>query len=157
MIVDMQVGVINKFNKHLIDRINKLIYENKFDEIIYTKFINKDFSAFEKFLNWKGVKTEDKTAFSVEYKKKSLIFEKTSYGLTEEQLRILKNKNIDEIYLCGTDLDACILAIAYQLFDCNIRPLFLIEDCGSGSGNKKFYKQLEGLLVRNFGTESIRK
>lgn len=157
LIIDMQIGFMNKYNQHLVDGINKLIYKKEYDNLIYTKFTNKKASPFVRFLNWNDVKTRDKTAFSVAYLKGSLIFDKSSYGLTNEQIQILKDKKIEQVYLCGTDIDACVLAIAYQLFDNNIRPIFLMEYCGSGSGNKKLNKELKPLLERNFGIESIRK
>ena len=59
IIVDMQKGFINENNIHLIDKINKYLIENKFDNIIYTKCINKEGSSFDKILNWKEMLTKD--------------------------------------------------------------------------------------------------
>lgn len=98
------------------------------------------------------------TSFAVIQQKGAVIFEKSTYGLNQEQIEMLKNKDkYKKIYLCGTDLDACVLAIAYQLFDNGIKPLIILDCCGSSSSNKEIVKNTQDIFIRNFGKDCIVK
>ena len=68
----------------------------------------------------------------------------------------MKNLNIKEIEICGTDIDACCLAIAFNLFDNNIKPIILSNLCASSSNNKDLYENTIEIMKRQFGQESIR-
>lgn len=64
----------------------------------------------------------------------------------------------DEVYLCGTDYDACVLAIAFQLFDHGIQPHIVSSCVGSHSENPSISKEdFEKLCLKNFGKNSVVK
>ena len=71
----------------------------------------------------------------------SQIITKNCYGLSSEDILKIKNAHINEIEICGTDIDACCLAIAFNLFDNNIKPIILSNLCASSSSNKEIYKR----------------
>ncbi|MGN1213032.1 MAG: isochorismatase family protein [Christensenellales bacterium] len=58
--------------------------------------------------------------------------------------------------ICGTDIDACCLAIAFNLFDNNIRPIILSDLCASSTGNKDIHSSALKIMERQFGSENIK-
>lgn len=155
MIVDMQKGLMNKNNQHLINKINAYLKEESFDKVIYTRFYNYDESQYENILDYKKMMTEEEIEFSVDSVENSIIFPKCSYGLPPEQLMWLREKNVKEVILCGTDIDCCILAIAFNLFDWGIKPVFKWDLCGSSNKNQDIKESIKPLLERNFGRDCI--
>lgn len=155
IIVDMQKGFMNENNIYLIDKINKYLRENKFDNVIYTKCINKKGSSFEKFLNWKAVSSKEEQEICVNKLDNGIVFEKYGYGLSNEHIQKLKDLNITEIEICGTDSDACVLAISYQLFDNEIKPILLKNLCATSSLNCEINNFAFTIMARSFGKENI--
>lgn len=155
MVVDMQNGQIKENNKHLIKKINSLLKKEKFDKVIFTRFYNHEESPFVTFLNYRKMLTDDEMEICVEMSDDSWIFPKVSYGLAPQQLQFLKEKNFDEVVLCGTDVDSCVLAIAYNLFDYGIRPYFKWDCLASKSQDKTIKSKVKKIISRNFGEDSI--
>lgn len=95
----------------------------------------------------------------------AIVIEKTSYmlpskivvqnGIYLKDQTFHLNKN-DRIFLCGTDKNICVLAIALQLFDAGIHVKFILNAISSSyvinsmdlCNLKKFYKF-------NFGEGSL--
>ena len=164
MIIDMQKGFITDNNKHIVDVINNIVKSNKFDKIIATKFINKENSPFIKFLNWEGMLEPEEQKIIVDLPKDTVIIEKTSYMLPSYIVashklylegEIIHLKDDDNVFICGTDQDACILGIAYQLFDSGIRVKFIKNAISSASKNSVDLEILKNIYKRNFGKDSI--
>lgn len=155
MVVDMQNGQIDENNKHLIKKINNLLKKEKFDKVIFTRFYNHEESPFVTFLNYREMLTDDEIEICVEMSDDSWIFPKVSYGLAPQQLNYLKEKNFDEVVLCGTDVDACVLAIAYNLFDYGIRPYFKWNCLASKGEDKTIKNKIKSIIKKNFGEDSI--
>ncbi len=156
IVVDMQKGFMNENNKHLINGINSYIKENQFDNIIFTKCINNDSSPYVKILNWHDMKDEVEQEIILDVPKNSEIIVKNCYGISHKDIEILKQKGISEIEICGTDIDACCLAIAFNLFDNNIKPIFLKDLCASSSENKNIQNYAFEIIKRQFGKECIK-
>lgn len=157
MVVDMQRGQIKENNKYLVNRINKLVKNEKFDKVIYTRFYNHEESPFVNFLGYDKMIDEKEVDICVDMADDCWIFPKISYGLAPQQLNYLKEKGVDEVILCGTDIDSCILAIAFNLFDYGIRPYFKWSCCGSKNKNKRIKNSIKNIIERNFGVDSIIK
>lgn len=152
LIIDMQKGFINKNNEILINNIKNLLKNYKFDKIIATKFVNKENSQFEKFLNWKEMKSEEQINFALSFPSCTEVIEKCSYSLPIDSLKDFSKE--DEVFLCGTDYDACILAIGYQLFDREVSVKF-IKNAISSSSSKNRNEILDEIVIRNFGKDSL--
>ena len=156
IVVDMQKGFMNENNKHLINGINSYIKENQFDNIIFTKCINNDSSPYVKILNWHDMKDEVEQEIILDVPENSEIIVKNCYGILNKDIEILKQKGISEIEICGTDIDACCLAIAFNLFDNNIKPIFLKDLCTSFYENKNIQNYYFEIIKRQFGKECIK-
>lgn len=149
MVVDMQQGFMNNDNyKNLNDKIIKLIDNNEYDRIVLTKFINRSDSLYETKLNWEKLKDEESQNFSFEVPNNALVYEKYGYGLDGEQINNLKSLGIKEIDLCGIEADACVYAIALQLFDNDIYPNILINYVETKENLKESTREM---MIRQFG------
>lgn len=151
IIVDMQKGFINDNNSHLIGKINAYLNNNTFQNVIYTKCIYNSTSSFVKILNWHGMKDKDEQQIVVDVLNNATILNKEGYGLTQDDLNLIKSKGITEIEVCGTDIDACVLAIAFNLFDNGIKPIIMQNLCASSSKDKTMYENALKIMTRQFG------
>ena len=152
LVINVQEYFINEHTKFLIDKINNLIKSNKFEIIAFTKFINNENSIFYKVLNNKGCILESDRAIVLDttnYK----VFEKEIYSAVNDELKkFIKNNNIDTVYLCGIDTDACVLKTALDLFEQNVKEKLLKEYSMSHSGieyHNCAIKILEKLIGRD--------
>lgn len=155
MVVDMQKGFEKENDRSLNESINKYLREEKFDNVIYTQFYNHIDSPYIQFLGYTKMLRGGEIELCVDEVKNSFIFQKCTYGLSEKQLKFLKEKHINEVILCGCDIDACVLAIAFNLFDSGIRPLFKWDLCGSKNDDKEAKERVKPLLLRNFGKDCL--
>lgn len=156
IVVDMQKGFINQNNQFLIEKVNSYLHSNCFKNVFYTECINQSGGPFLEILKWNAMLKIEEQQIVVDILNNSTIFTKNGYGLTPEMIKCLKDKNITEIELCGTDTDACVMAIAYNLFDNNIKPIILSSLCGSSSSNKKLHNNSIEIMKRSFGKENIK-
>lgn len=151
IIIDVQKGFITESNKNMLENINKLLEHARFDRIFATKFVNLNGSQYQKFLDWQQMTKSPDIDLAFDKHENLEIIEKTSYALPLNFAKQLKQAGSEKIYLCGTDYDACLLAIGFQLFDIGLQPIF-IENC-IGSANKEplLLEQFEKIAIRNFG------
>ena len=156
IIVDMQKGFINDNNKYLVDKINTYLESNKFDNIFITQCINNNESPYKKVLNWKGMTNIDEQKLIINIPKQAKILTKNCYGISQNDIDLFRSLNINEIEICGTDIDACILAIGFNLFDNNIKPIFIKDLCGTSSKNENMIKYAFSIIERQFGKDSIK-
>lgn len=150
MIIDMQKGFVkNQFFSNLVQKINKLISLKIYDYYVFTKFVNGKNNLFINKLNWKNLLTEQSQKICVKIPKNNIVFEKYGYGLNEEQIEKLKNILFpnSQIDLCGIETDACVYAIALQLFDNNLFPNILINYTYSSIDNEI----IKLILLHQFG------
>lgn len=128
LVVDMQKGFM-KNNDYwvLSDRISNLVNNGGYDKVIFTKFINDRTknSLYEDRLNWLGFQSEEEQEFSFLLPQNAIVFNKYGYGLEEDCLQYIANLHIDEIDICGVQAEACVYAIALQLWDRGIMPKIL--------------------------------
>ncbi len=156
LIVDMQTGFLKQTDSCLIENINNYLLENKFNNVFYTKCTNTSKSPFTKLLKWNGLQDENEKEIAVLILKNGLILEKDQYALNQKHIKLFKKLKINEIEICGTDSDACVLAIAFQLFDNNIRPVILENLITTSSKNPKALSTSLEIMRRNFGKDSIK-
>ena len=156
LIVDMQNGFINQNNEFLIEKIQGLVDSNYFDRIIATRFKNFLGSSFDRLLNWTRLCEKSEQNLSISLPQNALVVNKSTYAIEESIFKQIFTKN-DEVYLCGTDYESCVLAIAYQLFDFGIQPHIIIECVGSHSDNTISKRDFEKICLKNFGKDSIIK
>lgn len=77
LVVDMQKGFIkSKSYEKLIDKINNLIANGKYENVVFTKFINDNArnSLYQEKIAWNGLKTKKEQEISLDIPKNSIVF-----------------------------------------------------------------------------------
>ena len=157
IIVDVQKGFITESNKNMLENINKLLKHAHFDRIYATRFVNLHGSHFQRLLDWQQMTKSPDIDLAFDKPENLEIIEKTSYALPLDFTQLLKQAGSEKVYLCGTDYDACLLAIGFQLFDMGLQPIF-IENClGSADKEPLPLEQFEKIAIRNFGKDCLIK
>lgn len=156
LVVDLQKGFINQNNKHIVEKIKEYICQKQTTNIFFTQCVNDDESPFVKILKWNGITNKEDQEFCFEIPKEAKIIKKNCYGLSKEDIQLFKDFGITEMEICGTDTDACCLAIAFNLFDNNIKPIILSDLCASSSKNKDIHNNALEMMKRQFGRENVK-
>lgn len=154
LVIDLQKEFINENTRDVVEKIDNLIKTNKYDNIVFTRFINTDNSIFVKKLKYKeGISKESKKI--VIDTKENLVIDKKIYSALSEQLKAyIRDNKIDKIYLCGIDTECCILKTAFDLFENEYNVYVLKDYCACFYGKKSHTNAIE-ILKRNIGEEYV--
>lgn len=160
LVVDVQVGFINDFTHHIPQRLVQLLQTQRFDTVIFTRFINTQEGPYSRFLNWHGCDREPDVELVPELKpfaQPDLVFAKTGIcGLSDELTNYLRRRSVEQVSIAGIDTDMCVLKIAMDVFDLGIEPIVLTDCCASTAG---LQAHLAGLAVlsRNIGAQRLKE
>lgn len=144
LIIDIQKDFINENTSKTLDNIKSLIDSPKYDMIAFTRFINDEDSIWYKKLNYKGCMTKEQQEIVLDTKDYK-IFDKRIYSALNNELKqFIKENNIDEIYLCGFDTDACVQKTALDLFEQEYNVFILKDYCMCHKG-----KDLHDITINN--------
>ena len=154
LIIDLQKSFINENTEILLNKIDNLLDTNKFEEVVFTRFINSTDSIWFKKLNYKECITEESKAIQIDTRSKKII-DKTIYSALGYELKLyIKEHNISKIYLCGIDTECCVLKTAFDLFE-NGYDIYVLKDyCACMHGLKRHENAIE-ILKRNIGYDKI--
>jgi nicotinamidase-related amidase len=159
LVVDVQVGFLNPFTRHIPKRIARLVERGDYSPVLFTRFINISDSPYWRFLNWRACAAPPETDLAPEltsFAQPDLTFAKPGYaGISDELLTYLQSSGWDQITIAGIDTDMCVLKIAMDIFDMGIRPIILVDCCASTSGLQSHLAGL-AVLARNIGAEQLR-
>ena len=160
VVIDLQVGFINDNTVKVTNNIQELLHSEKYDAVIATKFTNMPGSSFDSFLGWAGMldeKEKELLPFVEEYA--DCVISKCSYSCVNtnfiQSLVAFCGSLPEEVTLVGVDTDACVLAIAIDLFEMGIKPI-IIEDCVGSSGGEECHEAGMLILKRSIGKGQIR-
>ena len=153
MVIDVQKDFVNENNSHILQKIEDLINLNKFDDVIFTQFINNEESVWYKKLKYRGCLTEEGRKIIIDTKNYKVFLKYTYSAINQELEKYLKDNNIDEIYLCGFDTDACVQETAIDLFEKNYNIFVLKDYCMSY--NLEIHNMTINNLKRLIGEDSI--
>ncbi len=141
ILVDMQNGFSRyEQTQRLADRIEQLLKSKVFDCVAATRFLNFDNSIYEKLFHWHRLKSEEDRRLCKDFADYAdVIFEKTVYTCVNTHFlqRICQlNDGVfpEKLFLAGADTDCCVLKIAADLYENNIRPIVLTHYCDSNGG-----------------------
>lgn len=153
--VDFQEGFHVEDTEGAISNVSKLLDAGVFDVVIATAFVNNEDSMFYKMLGWHGMRYGDPiNIVSSVRSHASYILEKDTYSGVDDVLSFCLGLDGPveecEIYVCGLDTDACVLATLFQLFD-NGLQFKVITDCCASSGGSEFHESALKIIERNFG------
>ena len=113
LVIDVQNDFINDNTAKILTRIEDLVKSDKFDNIIFTRFINDENSIWYKKLNYDGCMTSHGRAIAIDTGNYEIIDKRIYSALNDELKNYIVDNNIDKIYLCGFDTDACVSKTAF--------------------------------------------
>lgn len=150
LVVDMQKGFIKDEKYRVLNsKIENLISNSDYDKVIFTKFINDNTknSFYQEKIGWKDLTSKEEQDFSISIPSNAVIITKYGYGLGLEDLEYIKSLNINSIDLCGVKSEACVYAIALQLWDNGIFPNIL-------TGYVHGDVNMNDIFIKQFGKEN---
>lgn len=156
LVIDLQKNFINQNTKNVPDNISNLINTNRFDYVVFTKFVNDINSQFYKILGYKGCLNSEDRRIVIDTNNNKIIEKKIYTALNQELVQFIKEKNIGIIYLCGIDTDACVLKTAIDLFENNYN-VKVIEDCSMSHSGIEFHEYAIKMLEKLIGKQNIVK
>jgi len=154
IVVDLQNYFIGEGTLHLPRMIRERIGNGKYDEVVFTKFVNREGSRFW-VSGWEHCMESPETDIHPDLAAlaaDSPVFEKYGFSAfrAEGLPDYLRRKGICEVHICGTDTDACVLASAYDAFELGFDVRVLEDLCASRNG-AEFHDMGLRIIRRNLG------
>lgn len=151
VVIDVQPAFIKSHNKHIIDNIVSLIDKVPYDLYIEAVFHAEKGSLWDKQQDWTSPSGDDthtvkeiaealKRHATVKVLKDSRSVFKGNQNIRE----ILKDNDIEELHLVGTETNDCVFATALEAFDLGF-PVYVLEECCE-SATKGRHEPAVGLL-----------
>jgi nicotinamidase-related amidase len=158
LVVDVQLGFLNDYTRHIPARIVDLIERDRPDPILFTKFVNEASGPYHRFLDWHACEHEPETDIAPElapYVKPDSVFAKPGLtGISDELKIYLTEHGIERLRLVGIDTDMCVLKVGMDIFDLGIEPVILVDCCASTAGLQAHLAGL-AVLARNIGADRL--
>lgn len=154
IVIDVQNYFMNEHTHELPKKIAMHLENNSYDTVAFTKFVNSPNSSFQKIFGWKKCANPPEIDIVPELQEHAQnIFEKNGFSAfkSSKLLTFLHQNDIQEVYLCGTDTEACVLASALEAFELGFHVHVLHELCASHHG-QTFHNYGKSILERNLGT-----
>lgn len=155
VVIDMQKGLMTRDNRFLARDIRGHIETTKYDHIIFTKLVNKEGSNFVKRLGYDGMMEGNWLEIVDELKDIAAqypVITKETYSCikcTDLMAELLMTQRDVKLYLCGADVDACVLATAFECFDAGMDFEIIPELVGRSDGEMVRYT--DKIIRRNIG------
>lgn len=154
LVIDVQKDFINENTSKTLSKIKMLVDSKKYDIIAFTRFINDEDSTWYKELNYKGCMTKEQQEIAIDTKNYR-IFDKRIYtALNDELKQFIDENNIDEIFLCGFDTDACVYKTALDLFENNYN-IYVLENYTMSHKGLELHNIFINNLKRLIGKDNV--
>lgn len=156
IVIDVQKFFLNKETKPVVKTIQEYLKNNsnQYSAIYFTIFKNDQNSSLWQISEWQGCTGLPDTDICDELQEfvSGNLFYKNflSANKVPEIKQGIKEKNIDQVDLCGFDTDCCVLATAYDLFDSGIKPVIL-EKLTWSTSEEKLHQSALQMIKRNIG------
>lgn len=154
VIIDLQKQFINQNTEFLLNEINSLIKETKFNEVVFTRFVNSKDNILFKNLNYKGCITEESKKIEIDTENYKVIDKDIYSILTNEFKEYIISNNISKIYLCGIDTECCVLKSALDLFE-NGYDVYVLKDYCACTHGLDMHNNAIRIIQRNIGNERV--
>ena len=152
VVIDIQNYFIDECTRPLLNKITTLIESRNFDFVLFSKFVNNSDSNFYKLLKWKECETSPGINIHPAMSKfvnKNNVFDKSTFSIFKSKIvDFFAEHNISKIYLCGVDIDACVLASAYDGFDLGY-DIEILKDCSLSSSGLELEEPTIKIIEKN--------
>lgn len=154
VVIDVQKYFMDKNTIKIPDKITSYIKKNrdKFDQIVFFKFINNENTPFYRFYDWKDMMDPPGTDLCPEIediKHKPFTKSTRSCLRNKDFHEFLRKNKIEELYLCGFNTEECVLATAHDAFDCGFK-VFIIKDLCSSHYGKEAHENAMRIIKEQF-------
>lgn len=149
LIIDLQKSFVNKNTEQILSKIDNLLKQNKFDNVVFTRFINSTDSIY-----YKECITEESKKIQINTRNYKIIDKNIYSALNDELKKYILEENISKICLCGIDTECCILKTAFDLFKNEYNVYILKDYCACMYGKERHNNAL-AILSRNIGKDKI--
>lgn len=155
VIIDVQNIFINDKTKHIPKKIANHLENNDYDFIIFTRFINNKESQIYKKLKWNICFDSPDIDIHPDLRKYSNscnTFDKITYSIFKQEklIKLFKEENINNIYLCGLDSEACVLASSFEGFDLGFNIIILKDLIETSYRDYKLHNYVIKIMERCF-------
>lgn len=156
LIVDAQNCFINKHTQAVPKNIVKILANQSFAKVVFSRFVNTPDSNFVKQFNYtEGLKppyneiVKDLTPWV----KSDNVFIKNTYSVFANPAfrQYLKVNKIEELALVGLDTDYCVLADCFNAFDRGYKVTVLAEGCASSTNGPEGHLAALKIINNNIG------
>lgn len=151
LIIDVQRGFIKKGMEKIVPNILSHISKEHFDLIIQSRWENYMGSRYESALGYTDVGNSAQTEMLItDYS--DHVISRCQYSCVVDKLTRIIDKE-DIIFVAGVDIDACVLATLYDLWDGGY-TFHVFKDSVGTSGKGLTAPTLQ-LITRNFGKRCL--
>lgn len=162
LVIDVQSFFLNEVTGEIPTRIAGFIKNNedKFDFILFFKFINDINSNWVKILNWKEMLKPEETRIALglrKFLKKDNVFvKKAAFSIfrVEKFKKFVRDRNISKFYICGLDTHACVYVSTMEAFERGF-DVKVIEDLCAASHGMSYHQNAIDSIRRNLGKSII--
>ncbi|HJQ09183.1 MAG TPA: isochorismatase family cysteine hydrolase [Candidatus Saccharimonadales bacterium] len=135
IVIDLQPAMLKPHNDHIVPRIASLIERVPYDGYVEAVWHSGDGSLWGEMMNVDHPK--DETTHTVDIVHKLLAphhplqVTKTSRSVfmgNQDVAKYLRDLDIEEVHLVGTETNDCVFATAMSAFDLSFRP-YVLEEC----------------------------
>ncbi|MDY2960339.1 MAG: isochorismatase family protein [Hornefia sp.] len=161
ILVDMQNGFTRySQTEDLSKKIESMLSLNLFDMVVATQFMNYDRSIYEQLMGWRRLKTDEDRAIRAElmpYINEIIpksVYTCVSSNFIQRICQLNDGAYPEKLFIAGADTDCCVLKIAVDLFENNIRPIVLTNYCDS-NGGEEFHKSGILCMKRLIGEKQL--
>src|SRR3990167_4783249 len=154
VVIDVQNHFAVEKAADLPKKILEHIKKTGYDHVIFTKFLNVPSSNFYKILGYRHVMKPPATDIHPDIKHLTNVqntFEKITYSAFKAPkfFNFLEKNDIQELFICGINIDGCVLATAYEAFDLGYK-VKILEDLSSVASFRDDYEQsAKTIIARN--------
>ena len=153
LIIDFQNDFINDQTKDSVNELSNLINSNKYDDILFTRFINSEDNPCYK-IGWTGCLDKQSIEIPIDTKDYKVIDKGTYTAYNEELINYLREHNIDKIYIAGFDIDCCIYTTALNLFENNY-DTYVLKDYVYSCLDNTIKENVLEILERCIGKDHV--
>lgn len=156
IIIDYQKAFKNENSAKTVKIINKLAKMYKWDMIIQTMWFNSgdENNLFMQNLSYDECQLEDKAGGLVKMFPNVHVFPRVNqYSCATKQMLEVLNYNMN-IYVCGWETDACVLATLFSFFDNGIS--FKVVSEATTSKTEEIDEAARKVIKRQFGDVMVK-
>ena len=154
VIIDVQKHFAVEKAADLPEKIAEYITQSHYDYLLFTLFRNDPSSNFHKILYW--YKAMESPGIDIHpalepYASEDNTFEKLTYSAFKVTafVKFLKDHSVEELDICGINIDGCVLATAYEAFDLGYK-VKILEGLSSVASDRQDYEDsAKTIIARN--------